>query len=182
MNIFALDSNPVKAAQLQCDKHVVKMIVESAQMLSTSHRILDGNLISKLSKSEKRLSKYWELPDSREEILYKAVHVHHPCTLWTMQSNNNYIWHWIHFAALCDEYTYRYGKIHATDILLREKLKNLPINIPIGYLTKHELAMKSNPECITNNTIESYRNYYRTKSDKFKMIWTNREIPDWFVK
>lgn len=182
MNIFVLSKNPVEAAQLQCNRHIVKMIVESAQMLSTAHRMLDGVLTTGPSNSGKRISKKWIHPDQKlEQILYKAVHIHHPCTVWTMQSNNNYTWHWIHFTALCDEYTYRYGKIHSTDTLLRDVLKQLPRNIPVGYLTKQPLAMKSNPECMNlNNVVESYRAFYQTKQARFKMIWTKRPIPDWF--
>jgi hypothetical protein len=131
VNLFILDSDPVKAAQLQCDKHVVKMIVESAQMLSTVHRMLDGVETRVPSKSGKTMSKAWTLPDEREDTFYRAVHMHHPCTIWTAQSNNNYTWHWVHFAALCAEYTYRYGKVHSTDTLLREALKQLPRNIPV---------------------------------------------------
>ena len=92
MNLFILDKDPIKAAQLQCDKHVVKMIVESAQMLSTAHRMLDGIETRRRSKSGKTMSKYWELPDDRESVLYKAVHMGHPCTVWTMQNDNNYQW------------------------------------------------------------------------------------------
>jgi hypothetical protein len=183
MNLFILDKDPVKAAQLQCDKHVVKMIVESAQMLSTVHRMLDGKEERRPSKSGKTMSRYWSLPDSRESILYKAVHMHHPCTVWTAQSNNNYNWHWVHFAALCDEYHYRYGKVHSTDKLLREALKELPRNIPIGNLTSQPLAMKSNPECIDySDVVGSYRKFYQTKQARFKMVWSKRDVPSWFEK
>ena len=63
MNIFVLDTDPVTAAQLQCDKHVVKMIVESAQMLSTAHRMLDGTIQIAPSKSGKRMVKHYRLFD-----------------------------------------------------------------------------------------------------------------------
>ena len=71
MNLFILDESPVKAARMQCDKHVVKMIVESAQMMSTANRILDGKETKRPSKSGKTMTKYWELPDKREDILEK---------------------------------------------------------------------------------------------------------------
>lgn len=181
MNIFALDKDPVKAAQQQCDKHIIKMVVESAQMLSTAHRILDGKMIKAPSKSGKRMSKYYELPDGRESLFYKAVHHNHPCTVWTMKSNNNYTWHWVHFTALCDEYTYRYGKVHATDEKLRAALRELPRNIPVGYLSPLPLAMGAAPECIDyNDPVGSYRKFYMTKQKRFKMAWTKRETPDWF--
>lgn len=182
MNIFILDKDPIIAAQLQCNKHVPKMIVESAQMLSTVHRMLDGIEERRPSKSGKTMSKYWILPDAREDILYKAVHMHHPCTIWTAESNNNYNWHWVHFAALCDEYKYRYGKVHSTDRLLRKALKELPGNIPIGYMTPQPLAMKSNPECIAlKDPVKAYRAFYQTKQDRFKMVWSKRPVPEWFV-
>lgn len=184
MNIFALSKDPVEAAQLQCNKHVVKMIVESAQMLSTAHRMLDGYNARKSSKSGKRTVDHWIHPDPEmDSILYKAVHHNHPCTVWTMKSNNNYTWHWVHFTALCDEYTYRYGKKHSTDLLLRDVLKQLPRNIPVGYFTPLPLAMGSNPECMNpNDVVGSYRAFYQTKQDRFKMEWTGRPVPDWFKK
>ena len=74
MNIFYLDKNPVVAAQMQCDKHVVKMILESAQMLSTAHRVLDGN----------------EYADKKG--LYKMAHKNHPSTIWARSSLENYVW------------------------------------------------------------------------------------------
>ena len=67
MNIFVLDNDPVVAAQMLCDKHIPKMIVESAQMLSTSHRMLDGELIMAPSKSGLRMVKYYKLDDKRED-------------------------------------------------------------------------------------------------------------------
>jgi len=182
MNLFILDKDPVKAAQLQCDKHVVKMIVESGQMLSTVHRMLDGNETRRPSKSGKTNGKYWVHPNEKmESILYKAVHMYHPCTVWTMESNNNYNWHYIHFIALCDEYKYRYGKVHATDKLLRDALKPTPKNIPVDYLTPFKLAMKSNPECMyLDDPVRSYQEFYKTKQSRFKMAWTGREVPQWF--
>ena len=181
MNIFILDKDPVIAAQLQCDKHVVKMIVESAQMLSTAHRMLDGTIQIAPSKSGKRMVKHYRLFNDLDldEILYKAVHYKHPCTVWTMESDLNYDWHWIHFKALCDEYTYRYGKVHSSERLL-QPLRVRPKNIPKGKLTPFKLAMKANPECMLENAVLSYRAFYQTKQDRFKMVWTKRSKPRWF--
>lgn len=182
MNIFILDQDPVIAAQLQCDKHVVKMIVESAQMLSTAHRMLDGVEARKPSKSGKTMSKHYQLDDvNMDNTLYRAVHVNHPCTIWTRQSACNYEWHYKHFIALCDEYTYRYGKVHATDTLLRKLLKQHPKNIRKNGLTLFPLAMKSNPECMfIDDPVRSYRMFYETKKDRFKMVWSKRNTPEWF--
>jgi hypothetical protein len=182
LNLFVLDEDPVKAAQLQCDKHVVKMIVESAQMLSTVHRMLDGKLTRGPSKSGKTMSKKWIHPDPEmDSVLYKAVHMAHPCTVWTMTTSANYDWHYRHYLALCEEYTYRYRKVHSTDRLLSHYLQRLPKNIRRDGLTTFALAMKSNPECMhPSDPVRSYREFYETKQDRFKMAWTNRSVPEWF--
>ena len=190
MNIFPLEKDvrglpcPVKSAQAQCDKHVVKMPTESGQMLSTVHRMLDGKLTMRPSKSGKRMVKYWDLYEGcddleMEMILYKAVHPSHPCTIWSMQTDKNYQWHWEHFFALCQEYTHRYGKYHGAEKVLWP-LRTLPRNIPKGDLTPMPLAMKSNPECMSKDVVKSYRLFYQTKQHRFSMTWKNRQVPDWF--
>jgi len=182
MNIFVLNRCPIISAREQCDKHVTKMVTESGQMLSTAHRILDGVLEMQPSNSGKRLIKYYKLDDHRENLLYKAVHHKHPCTIWTTESSINYQWHWEHFTALCDEYTRRYGKIHATDRQLRDVLKTPPQNIPRIEMTQFKLAMKSNPECMfPEDPVKSYRSFYMTKQKRFNMKWTKREVPAWFT-
>lgn len=182
MNIFILDKDPVKAAQLQCDKHVVKMVLESAQMLSTVHRVLDGKLTKIPSKSGKTMVKHWEL-DHHDDVIYKAVHVGHPCTVWSMESNNNYNWHYVHFVALHNEFIYRYGKTHKSFDDLGEILKSPPRNIPVGPLTPFKLAMGAAPECINpQDPVGSYRAFYQTKQARFSMDWTKRNIPEWFER
>jgi len=183
MNIFILDDNPVKAAQLQCDKHVVKMVLESAQMLSTAHRMLDGTVEKRPSKSGKRMVNYYKHPDPvMDEQLYKAVHFNHPCTVWTMQTTANYRWHYTHFIALCNEYKYRYGKEHLTDTKMRRVLAKYPDNLPRKKLTPFALAMQHQPQCINrDDPVQSYKDYYITKQSNFKMVWSKREIPEWFV-
>ena len=180
MNIFALDKNAITAAKQHCDKHVVKMIVESGQMLSTAHRILDGKVEMRRSVSGKTMQKYWVLPDDRENWLYRAVHTKHPCTIWTMESKENYTWHYRLFVALCDEFKFRYGKTHKTGDELTEHLLHTPKNIPLGRMTPFKLAMKSNPECMLDDPIESYRLFYQTKQERFSMTWKKRPIPSWF--
>ena len=182
MNIFVLSTDPVEAAQMQCNRHIVKMIVESGQMLSTVHRMLDGQLTKRPSKSGRTQVKYYEHKDpTMESVLYKAVHFNHPCTVWSRESSANYEWHYDHFIALCDEYTYRYNKVHKTDTQLRSILKVLPQNIPHGPLTQFKLAMKSNPECMfESDPVKSYRLFYQTKQARFSMDWTKREVPSWF--
>ena len=183
MNIFILDEDPAEAARQQCDKHVVKMIVESAQMLSTAHRMLDGYKDKRLSKSGKRMVNYWVHPNKNlENTLYKAVHHNHPCTVWTMESSANYNWHYQHFIALCTEYQHRYNKIHSTQNLLEELLLNKPNNIPSKDLTPFALAMKHEPQCIhEGQAVRSYRLYYQTKLARMPMVWSYRPTPEWFL-
>ena len=182
MNIFILDYDPVKAARMQCNKHICKMVTESGQMLSTAHRMLDGVIEKRPSKSGKRMVNYYKHPDADLEArLYNAVHFHHPCTVWTMESSANYRWHFTHFIALCNEYKYRYGKEHMTDNKMRRLLAQYPKNIPNKKQTPFALAMGAAPECVnSNDPVQSYRTFYQTKQDRFKMVWTKREIPEWF--
>ena len=186
MNIFILSTDPVEAAQMQCDKHVPKMLVESGQMLSTAHRVLDGHLTRRPSKSGKTMVKYWDLYEGADDLeaellYYKAVHVGHPCTVWSMESDSNYRWHWEHMKALSEEYTYRYGKSHKTERELLWQIQTPPRNIPKGPMTQFRLAMLANPECIfPDDPVRSYRAFYQTKQYRFKMVWSKRSVPEWF--
>ena len=186
MNLFILHEDPVIAAQMQCDKHIPKMVVESGQMLSTAHRVLDGVLDRRPSKSGKTTVKYWDVYLGRDDLegellLYSAVHVGHPCTQWTMRTTSNYDWHYKHFIALCNEYTYRYGKIHASETKLAAVLKSAPKNIKhTTGKSPFRLAMGSNPECMFEDAVKSYRAFYQTKQARFAMKWTKRKQPEWF--
>lgn len=168
---------------MQCNKHVVKMIVESAQMLSTNHRVLNGEMYYGISKKGRKV-KRWRLDDDYlENNLYMGVHVNHPCTVWARKSADNYNWLYEHFIALCDEYTHRYGKIHKTDRLLRYILKTLPKGIPDIGLTDYAVAMEKFAECkVKGNPVESYRNFYVTKKERFKLEWSVRETPEWYLE
>lgn len=182
MNRFIIEQSPQDCARSHCDKHVVKMIVEEAQMLSTVHRILDGELEMRPSKSGKRLTKYWKLNDDREDTLYRPVHMHHPCTVWSAKTLGNYRWSYALLENLCEEFTYRYGKVHSTQTKLLDTLSHAPQNIPKDLeVTPAPLAMGSNPECIDHDdVIGSYRKFYMTKQYRFSMTWKNRPVPEWF--
>ena len=178
MNIFRVSNDPAESAQQLCDKHIVKMPSESGLMLSTAHRVLDGVPVKRLSKTGKRVLTYYTHPD--DDILYKAAYCNHPSTLWTRESRANYLWHYNFFIAMCEEYTYRYGRVHGTQIKLAEYLATPPKNIPDIGETPLRLAMKAHPECeVPGDAVTSYRNFYVTK--EFSMIWTKRKIPDWFA-
>ena len=185
MNIFVLDSDPVVSARMMCDKHIPKMIVESGQMLSTTHRMLDGKLTRKRSKSGKTMVKYWDLyegsNDLEAELLYyKAVHAAHPCTVWSMESSENYRWHWEHMKALCDEYTYRYSKTHKTHRELLYAIESLPRNIKKGGLTPFAQAMNHYPECkVPGDAVSAYQNYYHA-AKPFAKWEKGRTAPTWW--
>ena len=132
MNIFYLHVEPKICAQQHVDKHVVKMILEYAQLLSTTHRFLDGTEILTTSGAGRKV-KWWRLPDERDAILYEATHIQHPSAIWTRQSDENYRFLWQLLSCLLEEYTFRYEKIHATSRLLAP-LKSSPsfLNTRIG--------------------------------------------------
>lgn len=131
MNIFYVHSDPVICAQQHVDKHVVKMILEYAQLMSTAHRILDGVETVGLSKSGRK-AKRWVLPDEREDALYKASHINHPSAKWCRHSLANYQFLFKLWIELMREYHYRYGKsIHQCDlgnIYVSHQLISLPLN------------------------------------------------------
>jgi hypothetical protein len=181
MNIFALHDDAAKSAVMMCDKHVVKMVTESAQMLSTVHRVINGIETKRLSNSGLTKVKHWELPYPMEDVLMKACHVNHPCTQWARESDSNYMWLYEHYRALSDEYTYRYGKKHGAFYKneIGFVLKNPPSNIDIGELTPFAKVMKQYPECIVESVVKSYRNYYLTAKKDFAK-WTKREEPIWW--
>lgn len=154
MNIFVLHSDPWVAAAHHCDKHVVKMILETAQMLSAAHHLY---------------------PTGKNLPLYKKTHVNHPCTQWCIKSLSNYQWLAKLGVALCEEYTYRYGKVHKSANLISQ-LYNTPANISDVGLTPMALAMPD--EFKTNDPVVSYRLYYIQKKLPF-CKYTRRPIPYW---
>ena len=176
MNIFYFDRDVTKCAEYHNDKHVVKMILEYAQLLSTAHRVLDGK--EYIDASSGRKIKRWRLEDtSLEGCLYKATHVNHPSAVWVRQSNNNYNWLVCLFQSLLSEYTHRYGKIHSCDRLVYW-LRKPPINIPTGYKTQPTPAMPDEYK-VQGDSLQSYRNYY-IGAKKTMAKWKNREIPSWW--
>ena len=136
MNIFYLDKCPNKAAKLQYNKHVVKMILESAQMLCTAHHVY-GN------------------PD---DVPYKQAHLNHPSTIWVRENSLHYDWLYEHMLALGDEYTRRYGKKHLSITKCKIPLANQPHNIPHEEWEQPPQAMPD--EYKDPCSIKAYWNYY----------------------
>jgi hypothetical protein len=180
MNIFYLDTDASICATLHCDKHVVKMVTEYAQLLSTAHRILDGTMYIGKTKNGRNV-KRWRLEED-DDLLYKASHINHPSAVWVRECKDNYTYLWQLYNCLGEEYTFRYGKQHAAHTKLARKLRWYPKNISkVVTNTQPPPAMKQYPQCVVpGDSIQSYRNYYReAKADIAK--WTNRPIPE-FMK
>jgi hypothetical protein len=180
MNIFYLHETPKMCAEMHLDKHVTKMVIEYAQLLSTAHRVIDGQEVIGLTANGRRI-KRWVMPNPSESILYKASHINHPSAKWARASSANYTWLYELFCALCDEYTYRYGKIHMTDQKLRNVLSCVPRNI--GKSALFEAPWRAMPDevKIGDDVLASYRNYY-IKNKKSFAKWTKRPVPQWFVE
>ena len=150
MNIFVLDNNPHVAAMYACDKHVVKMILESAQMLCSVQ------------------------PEGTAP--YKRSFYNHPCTKWVRASSANYDWLIEHARALCTEYTRRYGKVHKSEKVIDWCDANRP-ELPDVGLTPFAQAM---PEDYKNeDAVEAYRTYYRNDKRRFA-TWKDVDPPTWF--
>jgi len=154
MNIFVLDSDLKKCAAYHVDKHVIKMILEYGQLLSTTVRMT-----------------------TEHDIGYKITHKNHPCTVWARESLSN--WKWLRELSekLNDEYKFRYNK--SVNHKSYDMIKTLPLpNIPDMGLTPFAMAMPT--YCKSENPIDSYRKYYNMEKQSIH-TWKNRETPEWII-
>ena len=155
MNIFFLHSNAKMAAIFHCDKHVVKMIIESAQLLSTAHH------------------------EHGHSVTYKPTHKNHPSAVWARSSRLHYNYVYDLAIGLCHEYTKRYGKTHACESILRNELAIPPETLTFSGWSNPPQCMPD--ECKTDDTVQAYRQYYRHKKNMMVMKW-NKDLayaPDW---
>jgi len=192
MNLFLLHEDPKICAQYHADMHVNKMIVETAQMLSTNHRILDGYPVIEQRVNEKTGRKYkvktYKLDNELDSILYKSCHINHPCTVWLRESIHNYNWGYDLMCELGIEVRIRYGTRHKTISKLREVLKNPPNNIPNIPKTPFKPAI-TDKDCMYHEgkllkPVEMYRKFYMvSKTAKKKWDgWKHTPTPDWFQR
>jgi hypothetical protein len=152
VNIFYLDRDPKKCAEMHCDKHVVKMILEYAQLLSTAHHEIDGD---------------------PSIDCYKATHKNHPSAVWARENRSNYQWLWQLLDNLLQEYTLRYGKSSG----IFENLRQLPYELRGGKFTDPPQCMPD--YCKADDAVIAYRNYYiREKS--YMARWKNTDSPLWY--
>lgn len=151
MNIFLLDEDPIVAAQMQCNKHVVKMILETAQILCSSFNA--GN------------------------APYRRTHYNHPCCIWARSSRENYEWLIKHGKALAEEYTKRYNKRHKSlDVIYWCHSNISKISFPLKGLTPFALCMPE--KYIEKCPIQSYRNFYIGEKLEF-CVWPKDKTPYW---
>ena len=165
MNIFLLHHDPRIAAEYHCDKHVIKMILESAQMLYCAHWVLN--------------------PEFNKEGAYKKAHMNHPCSIWVRESLDNYKWLCELALELCKEYKFRYGdhKTHKTQAHVEWLMENPPATIPqIGMMTKFRLAMPD--EYKQEDAIQAYRTFYKESKMKQRNIvkYTKRTWPEFLER
>jgi hypothetical protein len=155
MNIFVLDIDTKKCAEYHVDKHVVKMILESAQLLCGVHHVTNSNYI----------------------IPYGLSHKNHPCAIWARECMENYNWLCDLGIELSEEYTHRYGKRHKSQDIIEWAMVHKPNLRVNGSITTFALAMPD--ECKIGNAVDSYRQYYIAEKRSFAK-WKEREIPFWF--
>lgn len=157
MNIFYLSHNPQAAAEYHCDQHVNKMIVETAQMLSTVHWILDT-------------------PKVMSPLVSRPTHENHPCIRWLLESSQNYDYLVALGLALGDEFDLRYSGVHA-DLTVIRFLAEVPMEYS-GYGTSPARAFGKEKIDILN-PVEAYREYYRRMP--FGPVWKRgRSAPYWW--
>jgi hypothetical protein len=160
MNIFVLDKSPIISAQMQCDKHIVKMPLETAQMLcSVLHRHGQGHLVP-----------------------YKEAHKNHPCTLWAGDSCANFSWLVQHGMELCFEYTRRYNKIHKCQQVIMDIRET-----DWGTLQYQDMEMTPHPQCMPDeykirvSPVLAYRKYYVNDKKDIAKWEKGRDAPYWYT-
>lgn len=157
MNIFVLDNDPKIAAEMQCDKHICKMLLESTQMLHT-------------------INSLFNLPHT-----YKPTHVNHPSTVWARASKQNWEWLFVHTVTLFEEYLYRYEKIHKCldALLLFENVANRPSLPDIGLTT---FAQAMPDQYKDPDAVKAYRAYYLGEKSRFAKWNKTRSKPEWWIE
>ena len=158
MNIFILSEDIKENAKYHADKHVVKMILEYCQLLSAACHLHGVSV----------------------EGLYKLTHKNHPSTKWVLESKQNFEYLLSLTEALLEEYTYRYGKVHASSRLI-PLFKSAQNNIPKDCNKLTKFAIVVNKEVSnTNDAVTDYRTLYMTAKRNL-CKWKNRNTPEWFI-
>ncbi len=159
VNLFFIDRDPVTCAHYHCNKHVVKLVIETAQMLSCAHQVFSPVHI---------------------DGLYRKTHVNHPSTRWVREAPLQYRWAYDLFAALCTEYTHRYDRKHLSERLL-PLLHNPPMQMNNGstYWSDPPLCMPDVHKQ-AGDAVACYRDYYKV-GKKHLHDYKRREMPEWLL-
>ena len=178
MNIFFLSLDTKEAARWHHDQHVIKMVIESAQLLSTAWHVLNPEYVKREPNGATFL-----LGGKR---IFGPSHVNHPMAIWVRESTANYQYCWNLGLDLADEYYHRWGQFHSeprrhnTQTIL-ETLGDIPPAIPEAVgITKPPLCMPD--EYKQDDPFKAYREYYDLVKLVNKPTYTNRETPPWATK
>lgn len=174
MNVFALHNSPKIAAQMMCDKHIIKMIIETAQILSC---VLDYRYKEEHKTDDLTPSKQLDLPQ------YPKAHAKHPCTLWAMASTANFDWLRDHLRELCRQYSVRYpnrnGTMKAHSLEWTAMVYDAQaqyLEFPLQQRTPFAQAM---PDAYkSDDAVVAYRTYYLM--DKSFAAWKRVPTPTWY--
>jgi hypothetical protein len=154
MNIFVLDRDPAVAARSLCDKHVSKMVLETAQIMSTVVRQRGVD----------------------DDALYRPTHQRHPCTVWAGETSDNFLWLALHGLAMSEEYTYRYGRRHKSQDVIERAATHIGVFPSMGQ-TPHPMAM---PDSYKGPCpVQAYRDYYHGEK-QYMASWKTRPAPQWW--
>ena len=170
MNLFILHQNPLTAAKMQANKHIVKMPEETGNLLLWPFKLSGLTMpLTKNGKAPKKLS-----------------HKNHPCSLWVRESKQNFDWTFLHLKALCAEYTARYRRKHFAETYIKFIEDNLAYvsDLPEIGLTPFARCfgdMKAEIEQNPQDTVSDYRRFYIRTKHKFARWPSYDSIPDWFV-
>lgn len=154
MNIFILSEDPVEAAQMQCDQHVVKMTLETAQLLCS--------------------------PFPVGIAPYKRTHFQHPCSIWTREAKDNFQWLCDHGKALAQEYTYRYGKVHRSEQVIDWCMAHRDM-LQFSQLRRTPFAVVVEHADTDSDAVTNYRRFYLTNKRRFARWQRGRACPVWWV-
>jgi len=163
MNIFLTSNDPVACAQVQDDKRVIKMALETAQLLSTALRTV--------------------YPDVAKG-LYGSTHVFHPCSVWARKDLANFLWLVDHGRALTDEYQFRFDRYHKSRDVIELAFNHLHVfgDCFPGTETKPVFSFDSSGQQ-RGDVFTNYQYCLMNKwvnLDSRKPLWTYRGKPSWY--
>ena len=159
MNIFFLDKTPEGSAEMLCDKHVPKMLLESAQMLSTAVQRHTGGLA----------------------FLYKSAYPKHPMTIWVGTTKANFKWALDNALWINNEYEYRFKKNHKSYRVIKNIIDfELMAHIPDGDMTTPPQCMPDEYKLRSDLYVSAYRDYYKGEKEYFAKWEKGRSQPEWW--